>query len=189
MTLELVINNADGLLTAEANPFHAAGILTAGLKLFRIDHPLDPENKYLNHACVESSDVKTIYDGVIETDANGDATVQVPAYFEALNSEFRYQLTVIGEQASAVVHREITENSFEIETDLPNVKVSWQVTGIRKDPFVLDNPMHVEEEKPPELQGTYLHPSAYRPPNERGEAHRRNEVLKQVFSQSDSRGH
>ena len=56
-----------------------------------IDHPLDPANKYLYHSFVESPDMKNIYDGVITTDANGDATVVMPDYFEALNKDFRYQ--------------------------------------------------------------------------------------------------
>ena len=30
---------------------------------FKIDHPLDPANKYLCHSFVESPDMKNIYDG------------------------------------------------------------------------------------------------------------------------------
>lgn len=44
-----------------------------GAKQFTIDHPLDPANKYLNHSCVESSDVKNIYDGVVALDSQGEA--------------------------------------------------------------------------------------------------------------------
>lgn len=75
-----------------------------------------------------------IYNGNITTDANGDATVVLPAYFEALNRDFRYQLTVIGQFAQAIVQDEIQANHFTIKTDKPGVKVSWQVTGIRQDP-------------------------------------------------------
>jgi len=35
---------------------------------FKIDHPLDPANKYLCHSFVESSDMKNVYDGVVVLD-------------------------------------------------------------------------------------------------------------------------
>ena len=50
---------------------HVQGRLTAGVKTFRIDHPLDPENKYLSHSSVESPDVMNIYNGNITTDTAG----------------------------------------------------------------------------------------------------------------------
>ncbi len=62
---------------------------------FKIDHPLDPANQYLQHSFVESPDMMNVYNGNIRTDANGEATVMLPL-FEALNRDFRYQLTVIG---------------------------------------------------------------------------------------------
>jgi hypothetical protein len=46
---------------------------------------------------------------------------------------FRYQLTVIGQFAQAIVAAEIANRSFIIKTSKPGVKVSWQVTGIRQD--------------------------------------------------------
>jgi hypothetical protein len=41
-----------------------------------------------------------------------------------LNRDFRYQLTVIGTFAQAIVVTEIANGSFSIKTDKPNVKVS-----------------------------------------------------------------
>ena len=79
--------------------------------------------------------MKNIYDGTVVTDADGNAAVVLPAYFEALNKDFRYQLTAIGQFAQAIVSEEINNNNFRIKTDKPNVKISWQVTGIRKDTF------------------------------------------------------
>ncbi|HOW17919.1 MAG TPA: hypothetical protein PLC79_02700, partial [Phycisphaerae bacterium] len=64
---------------------------------FKIDHPLDPEKKYLSHSFVESPDMKNVYDGVVTTDARGYATITLPDWFEALNRDFRYQLTVLDE--------------------------------------------------------------------------------------------
>jgi hypothetical protein len=39
-----------------------------GQKSFKIDHPLDPANKYLLRASIESPDVKNLYDGTTSTD-------------------------------------------------------------------------------------------------------------------------
>ena len=123
------------------------GTLTKGGGAFKIDHPLDPENKYLSHSFVESPDMMNIYNGNVTTDANGDATIKLPDWFEALNKDFRYQLTVIGVFAQAIVADELKENQFKIKTDKPAVKVSWQVTGIRHDKFADDNRIKVEEQK------------------------------------------
>jgi trimeric autotransporter adhesin len=78
---------------------------------FKIDHPLDPANKYLYHSFVESPDMMNIYNGNVTTDANGNALVTLPDWFEALNSDFRYQLTVIGQFAQAIVSRKVQVSS------------------------------------------------------------------------------
>ncbi|RYU93845.1 hypothetical protein [Emticicia agri] len=145
-----------------------AGNLAKGGGSFRIDHPLDPENKYLSHSFVESPDMMNIYNGNIITDASGKAQVKLPAYFEALNMEFRYQLTVIGSFSQAIVAKEIEENTFEVATDKPNVKVSWQVTGVRKDAFAKSNRIPTEELKKSEERGKYLHPKAFGKPETMG---------------------
>jgi trimeric autotransporter adhesin len=144
------------------------GTLAKGGGAFKIDHPLDPENKYLYHSFVESPDMKNIYDGVVTTGPDGLAVVEMPAWFEALNRDFRYQLTVIGQFAQAIVARKVEGNRFTIQTDRPEVEVSWQVTGIRKDPFAEKNRIPVEEDKPSDEKGTYLHPAAWDQPLEAG---------------------
>jgi len=139
---------------------------------FRIDHPLDPEAKYLNHSFVESPDMMNVYNGNVTTDEDGYATVTLPEYFEALNRDYRYQLTVIGTFAQAIIAQEVADGQFVIQTDQPHVKVSWQVTGVRKDPWAEANRIVVEEDKPAEEQGTYLHPEAYGLPETRGLAYK-----------------
>jgi hypothetical protein len=138
------------------------GTLTKGGGSFQIDHPLDPENKYLFHSFVESPDMMNVYNGNVILDANGEATVELPAYFEALNGDFRYQLTCIGGFAPVYVAQEISGNQFTIAGGEPGMKVSWQVTGIRHDKFAEANRIQVEVDKPAEEQGKYLHPEAYK---------------------------
>jgi hypothetical protein len=131
---------------------------------FVMDHPQDPAGKFLYHSFVESPDMMNIYNGNVTTDAKGDATVTMPGYFQALNQDFRYQLTVMGQFAQAIVASEIANNRFNIKTDKPNVKVSWQVTGIRHDPYAQTNPIPVELDKSASQQGLYLHPELYGQP-------------------------
>jgi hypothetical protein len=131
-------------------------------KGFKIDHPLDPENKHLYHWCVESPDVTNIYNGNVVTDANGEATVELPEYFEALNRDFRYQLTVVGKTALATIETEIENNAFTIRTDQPNVKVSWLVMGTRHDPAILANRLPVEDEKPIAERGFVAYPELWK---------------------------
>jgi hypothetical protein len=164
------------------------GAFSATSKSFQIDHPLDPEHKYLNHVSVESPDMMNIYNGNVVTDENGSATVTLPDWFEALNRDFRYQLTVIGRFAQAIVEREIEDNAFVIRTNLANVKVSWQVTGVRKDAWAEAHRVPVEEEKPAEEQGTYLHAEEWGQPEERSLAYRRGEVLPTKIANALSSG-
>jgi hypothetical protein len=167
----------DGVVVFSQNPaayagnfqgdLNVSGIILAGTKDFRIDHPLDPANKYLVHGSVESSEMMNIYTGNITTDAQGEATIQLPEWFEALNTDFRYQLTVIGQFAQAIVARKIEHNQFTIRSDAPNVEVSWQVTGVRQDAFAKAHPLIAEEEKEARLRGFYIHPELYGAPEEK----------------------
>jgi hypothetical protein len=144
------------------------GNLFKGGGAFRIDHPLDPENKYLSHSFVESPDMKNIYDGVAVFDASGEATVTLPDWFEALNQDFRYQLTPMGVAFVPYVAEEIAGRQFKIGGGVSGKKVSWQVTGVRHDAFANANRIQVEELKSGEAVGTYLHPGAFGQPREKG---------------------
>jgi hypothetical protein len=132
------------------------GILIKAGGGFRIDHPVDPSGSYLNHSFVESPDMMNVYNGNVTTDADGNAVVELPGYFEALNRDFRYQLTVIGQFAQAIVVDEVRNNRFGIRTDKPEVRVSWQVTGVRQDAWANSHRPEVEEAKPEEERGRYL---------------------------------
>lgn len=134
---------------------------SSGIKAFKIDYPLDPENKYLIHSSIESNEMMNVYSGNIKTDAQGIAVVQLPEYFESLNKDFRYQFTCINQFAQAIVAEKVYNNQFTIRTDKPNVEVSWMVTGVRQDP--LANKYRIKDvvDKPQGEKGTYLTPELY----------------------------
>lgn len=135
------------------------GNLSKGGGSFIIDHPLDPANKYLSHSFVESPDMKNIYDGIAVLDADGRAEIELPDWFQALNRDFRYQLTCIGAFAPVYVAEEIHDNQFTIAGGAPGQKISWLVTGIRQDAYANAHRIVVEENKPAEEVGHYLHPA------------------------------
>lgn len=128
---------------------------------FLIDHPLDPAHKNLLHSFVESPDMKNIYDGVVVLDASGSATVVLPDWFEALNMDFRYQLTCIGRAAPIYISQEISGNAFSISGGTLGLKVSWQVTGTRHDAFANMYRPKVESAKSAVQMGHYLNPEAF----------------------------
>lgn len=134
------------------------GNISKGGGTFKIDHPQDPYNKYLYHSFIESPDMMNIYNGNTKTDSLGFDTIQLPGYFNALNKDFRYQLTCIGSFAQAIVKEEIKGNYFVIQTSEPGVKVSWQVTGVRRDNYANENRVQVEVEKSASEKGTLLYP-------------------------------
>ena len=137
------------------------GLTTSGTKNFTIDHPLDPENKILRHASIESNEVLNQYSGNITTDSKGNATVILPNYFEVLNKDFRYQLTVIRSFSQVIIKQEVSGNQFVIKSDRPNVKVSWQITGVRNDRNMQYAPFVAESEKEEKNKGKYMSPEAY----------------------------
>ena len=138
----------------------ATGI-TAQTKAFKIDHPLDPANRYLYHTSVESPDMTNLYTGNATLGVAGEAWVELPAWFEALNKDFRYQLTCIGGFAPVYVADEIRDNRFKIAGGAAGMKVSWQVTGVRHDPYAEAYRAPVEMDKQPHERGTYSHPELY----------------------------
>jgi hypothetical protein len=130
----------------------------AGAKAFRIDHPLAPATKSLSHASIESDSMKNLYDGMATLDSNGVAWVTLPDWFDALNADFRYQLTCIGGYAPVYIAHEIEHNRFAIAGGIPGMKVSWQVTGLRNDVYARAHPLQVEEDKQPSERGKYWSP-------------------------------
>ncbi len=160
--------NAGGYSGVFDSNVSVTGNLAKGAGSFRIDHPLDPENKYLYHSFVESPDMMNIYNGIATTDEQGYATIDLPEWFDTLNRDFRYQLTVIDESDAgwilAKVVRKMVKNQFTIRTNYPNVEVSWQITGIRQDKYANAHRIPVEVDKEKWNRGRYVHPEVFGKP-------------------------
>ena len=143
----------------------AGNLNVSGTKNFVIDHPLDPRNKVLKHAAIEAPEMKTLYNGNIVLDNNGEAVITLPDYMEALNKDFTYQLTPIGKTTKILyIKEEIKNNKFAVGGGEPGQKVSWQVTGIRQDAYAKKHPYTTEEEKGVGnnyKKGEYLNPDAF----------------------------
>src|ERR1019366_4143800 len=128
--VHLRINSVEQLAATSGNVSVYGTFSATGTKNFRIDHPLDPANKYLFHASVESSEVLNLYSGNAVLDASGEAVVQLPDWFEVINKDFRYQLTSIGAPGRDLyVAEEVSGGHFKIAGGRPGGKVSWQVSG------------------------------------------------------------
>ena len=149
-----------GNVRVEGN-LDVTGSISKGSGTFKIDHPDDPENKFLVHSFVESPDMMNIYNGNATTDANGLVTVELPDYAKNTNKDYRYQLTPIGQFAQCIIKEKVSGNKFVIQTDKPNVEVSWMITGIRNDPYANQNRIVPVVDKDQNEKGKYLHPEAY----------------------------
>lgn len=149
--------------------FAAGNLGAAGAKTFRIDHPMDPANKYLLHYCSEGPEPLNVYRGNVVLDAKGEAWVQLPAYFESINRDWSYTLTAIGGAAPNLhVRQEVSNNRFLIAGGMPGMKVSWRVEAVRNDLYMQHYGAPVEVDKPREERGRFQFPELYGMPRERG---------------------
>lgn len=138
-----------------------------GTKSFVIDHPLDPENKYLMHYCAEGPEPRNVYQGTVVTDSAGFATVRLPDYYESINRDPLIQLTVIDGTTDFVmvkVTQKVANGQFQIRTSKPRVEVNWRVDAIRNDRWVQRYGRETEPVKPQTARGTYLRPDLYGKP-------------------------
>jgi hypothetical protein len=145
------------------------GSLSKGGGSFRIDHPLDPANRILQHSFVESPDMLNIYNGIVVADAGGEAMVELPDWFASLNRDIRYALTAIGAPMPNLhVKTRAAGGRFALAGAEPGGEVSWQLTGIRKDAWADANRIEVELEKRGKDRGHFLHPLEHGQPASKG---------------------
>ncbi|MFC1725635.1 hypothetical protein ACFL4T_08405 [candidate division KSB1 bacterium] len=157
--------NGDVHVTGDLN---VAGTVTKGGGAFAIDHPLDPENKILKHSFVESPEMMNIYKGRAKL-VNGEAVIQLPDYFDALNhpEDRVLNLTCINGWSPLFRDGEIKNNQFFVKTTKDgeqDQEFDWVVYAKRNDKFAQENPIVVEEEKGVNntfKKGEYLHPKVF----------------------------
>jgi len=136
----------------------------AGTKSFLIDHPTDPTNKNLRHYCSEGPAPTNVYHGRVTTGSDGTAWVRLPDYFQDVNKDPDYQLTVIDASDDFVlakVIKEVRDNKFQIRTSKARVTVCWEVKATRNDRWVQATGFSDIEEKPASEKGKYLVPQLY----------------------------
>jgi hypothetical protein len=148
---------SDGSAYTNGN-LQVVGSVSKGGGSFKIDHPLDPANKFLYHSFVESPDMLNVYSGTVTLDAKGEGTVTMPDWFEALNRDTRIQLTAVGEFSPLYVKSKVMGNVFSIAGGKSGQEAYWQLTGIRQDAWADAHRIPVEEDKPAAERGLYLHP-------------------------------
>ncbi len=164
-----------GVLGETADESRGYGVFSFGrigatrTKEFLIDHPLYPETHFLHHFCAEGPDPYNIYRGTVVLDARGEAWVQLPDYFEAINRDPSYHLTAVGAPMPNLhIAQKIRGNRFKIAGGAPRGEVSWEVKAIRNDRAVQQYGYQTETEKPKEIQGMYIYPELYGQPKEKG---------------------
>ena len=143
----------------------------SGTKTFLIDHPLDPANKLLKHFCIESNEVLNVYRGTVTLDASGEATVNLPDYFNAINTDYSYQLTAIGAAMPGLFIKEkISNNTFAIAGGVAGKEVSWTVYAERNDAYMRANPEAANDQplKTGRFEGKYMNPEFYGQAKEKG---------------------
>jgi hypothetical protein len=153
-----------------------------GMKSFLIDHPQKPATHYLRHFCAEGPEPNTLYRGTVTLNAQGEAIVELPSYFEALNADFSYHLTCVGDYAPVYIKQKIQGNRFVIAGGKPGMEVSWLVIARRNDPYWQAHPEEhlVEIPKEPDNIGKYLHPELYGAPRSQRAAYRRGHTLEEI---------
>jgi hypothetical protein len=151
---------------------YATGNLAcSGTKSFAIDHPMDPENKFLKHFSVESPEVLNMYRGNVFLDQNGSADISLPDYFIIININFSYALTPVGQPApNLYIKKEIdNQGTFSIAGGNPGQKISWVIYAERNDPYMQQEGIRaIEIEKDDYEKGKYLMPELYNQPPEKG---------------------
>ena len=97
------------------------------------------ECRYLSHSFVESPEMVKCY-----TRRRGDRRRWpggggAPRLLRGPQPRAPVSVHPIGTLALATVEGEVRDNAFTIRTDQPGVTVSWQVTGVRQDPWAEAN--------------------------------------------------
>ena len=114
-------------------------------KTFVIPHPIEPETKYLVHACLEGPEAGVYYRGKGEITNGKSVKIELPNYVDKLAKNFTINLTLIynGNTENVTLYTSDIENSsFYVYG--PNCKFHWVVYGERNKIDVEPNIADVE---------------------------------------------
>lgn len=163
-------SHTEGDVTVSGNHHVGGNTTVGGTKSFMIDDPRDPANKYLKHFSVESNEILNIYRGIATFDASGEAVVQLPDYYDAINKNASYQLTPIGSaMPNLYIASEVNNGTFVIAGGVSAKKVSWTLTAERNDPYISSNPeLRNNVVDKGDYRGRYLSPETYGQSAEKG---------------------
>jgi hypothetical protein len=170
---------------------HVDGELTAGTKTFLIDNPEDPLNSILSHISSESPEALIEYRGrgdiqkIIRYDngngweyiatplSNTSVAIELPSWFNDLaigetskENDFTVQVTGVNGFCGDAYARfnQLENNILTIHTEKP-CKFSWELQAVRQDPYYVENPVYVVENKnasdEDEKKGSLKHRSKY----------------------------
>ncbi len=112
---------------------------------FKIDHPLDPDNKYLMHSFIEGPKCDLIYRGDVNL-INGQATVDLdleskmtPGTFDALNKDCKCWLQ--NDSGWDRVKGNVNQGILNITCENNNSTdtINWMVVGTRKDKHIIES--------------------------------------------------
>lgn len=113
-----------------------SGQIKAITKSFKIDHPLDPKNKYLEHGSLEGPEHGAYQRGT--ADGYGTVTVKLPDYWEALVDE-KYTIHITSRCNHNLYIYSQSQNSFQIRRigssffGKPYILFDYFVIGQRTD--------------------------------------------------------
>lgn len=130
---------------------------------FTIDHPLDPDNHFLNHGFVEAPEMSNLYKGQTVLDAKGQAVIDMPDYFMAMNKDAIVTLT---SRSGAMPNLwadgdPCVDGKFTIKEGTPGGRVAWFVMAVRNDAYVKEYGMPTKQEKKSHEKGLLMHPELH----------------------------
>ena len=125
--------------------------VTNGIKAFKIDHPLAPTERWLQHNAVEGDGHFTFYRGNVMLDERGRGVVRMPDWFDALNDDVSIVYSSWGD-AQPVSTVRLVPNGWEIAGQ-PHQRVSWMASGVRRDAWAMGNPLLIEKDKEDDDRG------------------------------------
>lgn len=120
--------------------FAAPNLNISGSKTFKIDHPLDPKNKYLVHSSIEGPRVDLVYRGKAIL-SDGIATVNMDEYFDMISGTWKElcrdgQAWISGVNDFVECIGTVDENgllTIKAKDISYNGEVSWMIIAERHD--------------------------------------------------------